>query len=202
MAAQNEVRWLLDTLVTAWPTTGTLGGTAPPDTVAFRNRDEPYTYYYPDTEPDTLDDYEREREQGAPTDGFRTVGVAMGSGTNEFFGNKPQYDVTTSVDVRIQEKTEFEGGVVDNVAAHKTLVANVKQAINKQIVYPAVDSDAAGIGRVIYEDLRITNTDYRSREFKDQYRTEFTIELRGKEEPTGGESDTSFEMAFDAPFIG
>lgn len=182
MAAQNEVRWLLDTLVTAWPTTGTLGGTAPPDTVAFRNRDEPYTYYYPDTEPDTLDDYDREREQGAPTDGFRTVGAAMGSGTNEFYGNKPQYDVTTSVDVRIQEKTEFEGGVADSNAAHRTLVAFVKEAINANIVYPTVDSAADDVGRVIYEDLRIANTDFRSREFKDQYRTEFTVELRGKED--------------------
>ena len=184
MAVQNEVRWLLDTLVTAWPTTGTLGGTAPPDTVAFVNRDEPYTYYYPDdgTEPVTLDDYDREREQGAPTDGFRTVGAAMGSGTNEFYGNKPQYDVTTSVDVRVQEKTAYEGGVVDSNAAHRTLVAFIKEAINANIVYPTVDSAAEDVGRVIYEDLRIANTDYRSREFTNQYRTEFTVELRGKED--------------------
>ena len=184
MAAQNELRWLLETLVTDWPTTGPLGGTAPPATVAFRDRDEPYTYYYPTdgTEPATLADYEREREEGVPTDGYRTVGVGTGSGTSEVYGNKPQYDTTTSLDVRVQEKTAFENGVVDTNAEHKTLVAYVKEAINSNIVYPTVDPDADDIGRVEYEDLLITNTDYRSREFKDQYRTEFTVELGGKED--------------------
>ena len=84
MAAQNEVRWLLDTLVTAWPTTGTLGGTAPPDTVAFVNRDEPYTYYYPDTEPATLADYNREREQGAPRTAFARSGRRWGAARTSF----------------------------------------------------------------------------------------------------------------------
>ena len=182
MAAQNELRWLLDTLVTAWPTAGSLGGTAPPDTAAFRNRDEPESFYYPSTEPTGIADYDAVREPGMPTDGYRAVGVAMGSGTNDFYGNKPQYDVTTSIDVRVQEKTAFEGGVVDSNAKHKTLVAAVKEAINSDIVYPAVDSGADDVGFVIYEDLRIANTDYRSREFTNQYRTEFTVELRGKEE--------------------
>ena len=182
MAAQNEVRWLLDTLVTAWPTTGTLGGTAPPDAVGFVNRDEPYTYYYPDTEPATLADYDRERELGAPTDGYRTVGVASGAETREFFGNKPQYDVTTTLDVRIQEKTAFENGVVDSVAAHDTLVAAVQRAINTTITYPEVDPAADDIGRVVYLDAGITDTDRRSREFKDQYRTDFTVRLRGRQD--------------------
>lgn len=182
MTAQNELRWLLDTLVTAWPTAGSLGDTAPPDTVAFVNRDEPYTYYYPTTEPATLDDYEREREQGAPTDGWRTVGVASGAETREFYGNKPQYDVTTTLDVRVQEKTVFEAGAAESVADHDTLVAYVQRAINTAITYPEVDPDADDIGRVVYLDAGITDTDRRSREFKDQYRTDFTVRLRGRQD--------------------
>ena len=182
MAAQNECRWLLDTLVTAWPTAGSLGGTAPPDTVVFRNRDEPYTYYYPDTEPATIGDYDREREQGAPTDGFRTVGVSKGARTDEFYGTKPQYDVETTLDVRVQEKTASEGGVATSVTDHDRLTTAVQAAINATITYPEVDPDADDIGRVVYLDAAITDTDRRSREFKDQYRTDFTVRLRGRQE--------------------
>jgi hypothetical protein len=182
MAAQNELRWLLDTLVTAWPTAGSLGGSAPPETVAFRNRDEPETYYYPDTEPAGIDDYDAVREQAAPTDGFRTVGVASGAETREFYGNKPQYDVTTTLDVRVQEKSEFEAGAAEDVADHDTLVAYCQRAINTTITYPEVDPDADAIGRVVYLDAGITDTDRRSREFKDQFLTEFTVRLRGRQD--------------------
>lgn len=182
MATQDELTWLLNTLVTAWPTTGSLGGTAPPDDVAFRNRDEPWTYYYPDTEPASLDDYEREREQAVPTDGYRTVGVAAGTETREFFGNKPQYDVTTTLDVRVQEKSVFENGAAEDISAHDTLVAYVQRAINQSITYPEVDPDADDIGRVVYLDAGIVDTDRQSREFKDQFLTTFTVRLRGRQD--------------------
>ena len=204
MAAQNELRWLLDTLVTAWPTTGPLGGTAPPATVAFRDRDEPATYYYPTdgTEPATLADYEREREQAVPTDGYRTVGVATGTTTQEFFGNKPQYDVETTLDVRIQEKSVYENGACEDIDAHNTLVAAVQRAVNTTITYPEVDPDADAIGRVVYLDAGIVDVDRQSREFKDQFLTTFSVRLRGRAEPLGGESDTTFESAFEGPFVG
>ena len=184
MTVQNEVRWLIDTLIAEWPTTGSLGGTAPPDTVLFRDRDEPVSYYREPGvgDPDAPTDYEAKREQDAPTEGWRQVGVALGARTDAFYGNKPQYDVTTTVDVRVQEKTAFDGGVVDSNDAHLTLVAFVKRAINSEIVYPTVDTGSEDIGRVVYEDLRITDTDFRSREFANQYRTDFTIELRGKQD--------------------
>ena len=182
MAAQNELRWLLDTLVTAWPTAGALGGSAPPATVAFRNRDGPETYYYPDSEPASIDDYDAVREQAVPTDGYRTVGVSKGARTDEFYGTKPQYDTETTLDVRVQEKAEAEGGVATSVTDHDRLTTAVQAAINTTITYPEVDPDADDIGRVVYLDAAITDTDKRSREFEDQYRTDFTVRLRGRQE--------------------
>jgi len=181
MTVQNEVRWLIETLIAEWPTTGSLGGTAPPDTVLFRDRDEPVSYYREEgaNDPDAPTDYEAERELAAPTDGWRTVAVATGASTRSFYGNKPQYRVETTLDVRVQEKTAYEGGVVDSVGAHNTLVAVVQEAINADLTYPAVDTGDEDIGRIVYEDLAIVDTDHRSREFKDQYRTDFTVRLRG-----------------------
>ena len=175
---QSEIRWLLDTLITAWP------GDGPPNNVAFRNRDEPVTYYHPDdgTDPEALGDYDAVREQAAPLDGFRTISVASDTVGRESRGNKPQYDVTTTLDIWVQDKTSYEHGAADDVADHDTLVAMLKLAINTQIVYPQVVPNADPAGRVDYFDLGITTTEYRSVEFKDQYRTDFTVRLRGRQD--------------------
>lgn len=179
MTVQNEVAWLIDTIQTEWPTTGSLGGANPPDDLAFVNRDEPMTFY-PDGDAST--GYSEVRELGAATDNLRSVGVSSGGSSRSFYGNKPQYQVETTVDVRVEEKTVYEHGAGESVAEHDTLVAFVQTAINSQLSYPSVDPDAEDIGRIQYEDLLIEDENDLSVQDKDYYRTDFTVRLRGKQD--------------------
>jgi hypothetical protein len=167
MTVQNEVTWLIDVIQTNWP------GVEFPSALALRNRDEPLTIY-PDGE--TI------REQAVNLDAYYAASLAHGATTREFYGNDPQYDVTTTVDVWVQAKSDETWGEADDIDAFRTLVAYVQNAINTQLTYPEVDTGDDDTGRVVYLDLRIADTDHRSREFKDQYRTDFTVEFRGREQ--------------------
>ncbi len=141
MTVQNETRWLLETIIDEWPGTGSLGGDAPPDYLILRDRDDGVNYYADADadDPDAPDGYEGVRETTTSHDGFATVGISEGAVTREFYGNKPQYDVTTTLDVRVAEKSVWENGTAESSAAHKTLVAFIQRAINTQLTYPEVD---------------------------------------------------------------
>lgn len=185
MATQDETRWLINTIIAEWPTTGSLGDTHPPANVVFRNRDDGTEFYYEPGvgDPDAPTDYEAEfNETAAPTDGFRTVGVSFGATTNDFYGNKPQLDVETTLDVRVAEKSDFESGTASDAADHRTLVEFVKQAINTQLTYPDVDPDAEDIGRTQYLDALITDEDSLMSDNQDWFQTDFTVRLRGRED--------------------
>jgi len=97
MTVQNETRWLLETIIEEWPATGSLGGDAPPENLILRDRDDGVNYYADADadDPDAPDGYEGVRETTTSHDGFATVGISEGAVTREFYGNKPQYDVTT-----------------------------------------------------------------------------------------------------------
>lgn len=184
MTTQDEVRWLINTIIDNWPTTGSLGDTNPPDDLVLRNRNDAITYYrdVTATDPNAPDDYEGVREQAAPTDGFRSVGVSDGAITRSFYGNKPQYDVETTLDVRVEEKSVYENGTAESDAAHKTLVAFIQEAINTQLTYPDVDPDAEAIGTIVYLDAAIIDEDRLASQNKDYYQTNFTVRLRGRED--------------------
>lgn len=167
MPVQNEVTWLIDVVRDQWP------GVVFPATLALRDRDEPLTYY-PDGE--TI------REEAVALDAYSVASFAHGAQTREFYGNAPQYDVTTTVDVQVEAKTHFEWGEADDIDDFNTLVAYLQNAINTQLTYPAVDTGDDDTGRVVYLDLAIQDVDYRSKEFKDQFRTDFTVRLRGRQD--------------------
>lgn len=173
MTVQNELAWLLDTIQTNWP------GGDPPDDLALRNRDEPETRY-PD--PTWTDGYVTEREQGVSLDAYNTVGVSSGSVQYDVYGTKPQYRVTTTLDVRVEAKSEFEHGQAVDVADFDTLVAYVQHAINTQLTYPEVDPTAEDIGRVVYLDTRIQDQQNLASGDKDYYRTDFTVALQGNQD--------------------
>ena len=167
MTVQNEVTWLIDVIQTNWP------GVEFPPSLALRNRDEPLTIY-----PDGA----TVREHGVSLDAWYTTSLAHGATTRSFYGNDPQYDTTTTVDVWVEAKADEAWGEADDIDAFRTLVAYVQAAINTELTYPTVDTGDDDTGRVTYLDLRIADTDHRSREFKDQYRTDFTVEFRGREQ--------------------
>jgi len=184
MTVQNETRWLLETIIDEWPGTGSLGGDAPPDYLILRDRDDGVNYYADADadDPDAPDGYEGVRETTTSHDGFATVGISEGAVTRDFYGNKPQYDVTTTLDVRVAEKSVWENGTAESSGAHKTLVAFVQRAINTQLTYPAVDPDAEDIGRIVYLDAAITDEDNLESADQDAYQTTFTVRLRGRED--------------------
>lgn len=185
MTTQDELRWLIDTIITEWPTTGSLGDTHPPENVVLRHRGDGVNYYYEvgAGDPGVREDYDAVREQGAPLDGFRTVGVSEGAKTREFYGNKPQYDVTTTLDVRVEEKSVYENGTAESAAHHGTLVDYVQAAVNEAIVYPDVDPDADDIGRITYLDAAAgIDEDSLDSDNQDYFQTNFTVRLRGRED--------------------
>jgi hypothetical protein len=170
VTVQNEVVWLLDTIDANYPS-------AFPDDLALRNRDEPRTRY-----PDGAGGFDLVREKGVSLDRWTVVGVASGSTTRELYGTKPQYDVETTLDVRVEAKADEEWGEMADVETFDTLVGYVQYAINQELSYPAVDTGDEDIGRVQYQDLGITDETNQSRENKDYYQTTFTVRLRGKQD--------------------
>lgn len=167
MAVQDEVTWLIAVIQDNWP------GVEFPSNLALRDKDESRTFY-----PDGTDRV----EQSVNADSYATVGVAHGNRTQQFYGNKPQYDVETTVDVEVEAKSDREWGESEDKIWFNTVATYTQNAINTQIQYPQVDTGDENIGRVTYLDLAIQDVDYRSREFKDMFRRDFTVRLRGRQD--------------------
>lgn len=126
MAVQDEVRWVLDTIRTNWPDTWSKD-------LARINRDDPKNLA---TGKESISvDLER----------FNAIHASSGSVQRKVFGTKPQYRVTTTVDVRVEAKPKRDRGNVENDAVFNQLVKYTQYAINSELVYPEVD--------VAYDDL-------------------------------------------------
>lgn len=164
VAVQDEVGWVLRTIKDEWPEP------VWPDGLARVNQDEPKNLRT-DKRSVTVDE-----------EHFNSIRVSSGSIQRELFGQKPQYDVQTTIDVQVRGKSVFSDGMVESVTGFNTLVAKVQYAINTQITYPEVDPDADDLGRIEYEDTRITDEQRLSRGDKDYYRTDFTVLLTGKQD--------------------
>lgn len=163
MATQNEVRWLLGVIRDNWPVSW-------PDDLTRVNRDKPEILQT------------GEESVSVNLERWNAIHVASGSVQRELYGNKPQYEVQTTLDVRVEAKPERDRGNVADDAAFGTLVDYTQHAIDTQLVYPNVDPDAEDIGRVVYLDARITDEQNDLAVEKDHYRTEFTVELRGNQD--------------------
>jgi len=98
--------------------------------------------------------------------------------------------VTTTLDVRVEEKSVYEGGTAESDAAHETLVTYIQNAINTQLTYPEVDPDAEDIGFVVYLDAAIVDEDDLASDDKDYYLTTFSVRLRGREDTFVGTYST------------
>lgn len=164
MVVQDEVGWLLEIIKSNWPEASF------PSNLARVNRDEPRVL-----ETD-------ERTMAVSLDRWNVVGVSSGSIQRELFGTSPQYRVQTTLDVRVEAKANEEWGEASSVADFDTLVAYIQAAITDETTYPDVDPSAESIGRVHYLDARIQDETRQSANYKDSYRTDFTVELRGNAE--------------------
>lgn len=167
MVVQDEVTWLLETIKDSW--NGTF-----PDNLARFNRDEPKVIYPDDTE---------ERTNSPDAQRYNTVGVSKGSVNREFRGQKPQYRTVTVLDVRVTARADEEWGEETNVSTFETLVREIQETINQNISYPSVDeSPSNDTGTVTYHDVGVFNEQPLSSQFKDQYRTDFEVRLRGDQD--------------------
>jgi hypothetical protein len=160
---QNEVEYILAVIKQEWP-----GATFPRHLVRI-NRDEPFIIET------------GERTQAVNLDNVAAVGVSLASRSRELFGTSPQYRVETVLDVRIEAKPEPEKGQIADSASFKTLVASVQAAINSRLKYPDVPSDDP-LGRIEYLDLQIENDDDQEQDYKNYYRFDFSIRMRGNQE--------------------
>lgn len=167
MTVQNEVAWLLGVIQDQWP------GTSWPDDLVRRNRDDHVTLDKSDSPV---------KEMGVSLDQYNSVGVSTGSKNRELFGTKPQYNVETTLDVRVEGKHEDEWGRITDDDEFKTLVAYIQHAIDTQLTYPSVDTGDEDIGRVTYEDLGILTDTHNSVEQLSHYLRVFTVVLRGKQD--------------------
>lgn len=164
VGVQDEVGWVLRVFKEEWPEPMW------PDHLARINQDEPINLRTGD------------RSVSVDEENFNSVRVSSGSIQRELFGQKPQYDVQTTIDVQVRGKSVFSDGLIEDVNEFDTLVAKLQYAVDTQITYPAVDPDADDIGRIEYEDTRITDEQRLSRGDKDYYRTDFTVLLTGKQD--------------------
>ena len=163
MTVQNEVKWLLDVIQTNYPGQW-------PDDLVRRNRDDSVTLDKPDSPI---------KEEGVELTNYNVVGVSTGNKNRALFGTKPQYDVETELDVRVEAIHENEYGQIADDDEFKTLVAYIQNAINSNLTYPAVDTGDEDIGRVVYRDLGIINEQNLSTDNRDYYQRDFTVRLRG-----------------------
>lgn len=166
MTVQNEVAWIIDIIKSNYPATW-------PADLVRRNRDDAVTLDKPDSPV---------KEKAVSVDRYNVIGVSTGSKNRSLYGTTPQYDVETTVDVRIEGKYVDDWGEVADIDEWKTLVAYVQNAINQELTYPAVDTGNEDIGRVQYQDLGIIDETDQSVQHKDYYLTTFTVRLRGKQD--------------------
>lgn len=161
MVVQDEVTWLLETIKDEWPDTSF------PDDLARINRDGPKNLRT------------GEHSVGVDLERFNAVGVSLGSVQQEPYGTKPQYDVTTTLDVRVEAKPERDRGLVVDDTAFNILVRKVQAAINSVRVYPDVDPDADDLSRIVYLTAQLQDETRLASGHGDYYRTDFTVRLDG-----------------------
>lgn len=166
MTVQNEVRWILQTVKTNWPT-----ATFPSD-LARVDRDEP----------EVLET--GERTKAVELSNWNAVSASLGQRTKQFIGKKPFYRVITTVGVRVKAAHSSDHGNVDSNDEFLALVRRIQYAIDQNISYPTVDTGTDDIGRVSYRDSAIVNENGTSNENVDSYRYDFDVRLRGHLDPT------------------
>jgi len=161
VATQNEVRWLLGVIRDEWPA-------AWPDDLTRVNRDKPEILQT------------GEESVSVNLERWNAIHVASGSVQRELYGvTSQQYDVQTTLDVRVEAKPERDRGNVTSDADFGVLVARVQAAIDSVSYYPNVDADASDIGRVSYLTAQIQDEQNDLSVDKDHYRTEFSVRLDG-----------------------
>lgn len=130
----------------------------------------------------TTDNDYGERTSGTELRTAGVVEVFYGGNTKEPEGTEFNYDITAEVDVTVQAVLSKRASVpVDSPDDFEQLVGETQNAINTDRVFPLTGLD----DRYSYRDLRITGEvpEPIEEDNRDYFHREFTVVLRGREEP-------------------
>lgn len=159
----TEVTWVLDTIKANWP------GTFPADLERV-DRDES----------DLLEGDIRSRKGDLQDSNF--VGATHANTTTSAIGTEYDHSIETVVGIRIEGMTT-QGGLFGHVDPSgtdgiewETLVSNIRRGLLQEREYPAVGADHR-----TYTDLLITNPAPQSNRYRDYYRHDLDVVLRGYE---------------------
>ena len=162
---QDEVRWLLATIAAEWP-----GGGFEYEDVVRIDFDEPEILETGD------------RRKGAELSRHASITALEGDRAREPVGTEFHYDVETILGVRIEGVHTDAGGTFDSKNDFRRLVKYTQAAIDDERTYPSIDADDE-VGFVEYLDGRIENENSFSNEYGDEYRVDFDVRLRGRQDP-------------------
>lgn len=165
-----EVRWVLEALES-------VVDDQPADSPLWRiDRDNSEVF----STGDSLDLTEPIHQREGPLSSANLVGVATQSREDSPRGVEYNVDVDTVLSVRIEGLHARKHGNIDPHGEHGVpfgdLCEDIRLAIYDDRVYPDTD------GRVTQFDAQVTNIDYQSSDWKDFFRREFDVVLRGAEE--------------------
>ena len=167
-SAQDEVRWVLETIRDNYP--GDPFGTQ----LVRRDMDDMLTL-----------DPEPRRERSVDLTERAVIAASHdGEAARTPEGTAPRFDVVTRVRVRVEAAHRGEHGLVPDKDAFLQIAKRTRAAIDAERVFPTVQPDADPVGRVTYYNALVSDLESNSREGRGYYRRDFTVELRGKTNPT------------------
>jgi len=162
---QNEVRWLLETVVANWPET-----LFPEDLVRVDSRDS-----------EILESGRRTKDPDLTN--HNIVSADLGNVVREPYGTNFDYEVQTILDVEVVAHIGGDDGfghVVDS-GEFEALTNRIQYAINESREYPTIDpADDDSIGSVQYYTAFIEDEQDLSGNYFDEFRTTFSVRLRGR----------------------
>jgi hypothetical protein len=165
---QNEVRFILDIIADNWPEVKI------PSVIRRIDRDEP----------EVLETGQRQRS--IDLEDAVAISAGLAGKSREPLGTEFNYDIQTEIDLRIEAVHESEFGAISGINEFTGLTDRVKRALNEARTFPDVDPapapDVGQIGRVAYLDLRIVDETVQSGGRADYYRSNLTVQLRGRKQ--------------------
>lgn len=168
MSAQDEVRWVLETIRDNYVGDESFGAD-----IVRRDMDESVT----------LDPTER-REVKPDLKGQAIVAATFGGEVDRVpQGTAPRFDIVTRVDVRIEAMHESQFGLVATKNDMLQIANHVRAAVDQERVYPDVQPAAESVGRVTYYNALAGTLEDASNEGADYFRRDFPVFMRGLTNP-------------------
>lgn len=162
---QNEVRWALEAIAAEWP-----GGAFEDEDVVRIDRHEP----------ELLETGERTKT----TEFSRHAAIAVSrpSRTREPLGTEFNYNVETTLDIRIRGSHVRAGGTISSDDEFQRLVNYTQAALDARRKYPSIKADDP-IGHVTYLEAIVDGPKDISSNNLDDFANNIEVRLNGRQDP-------------------